>query len=157
MTISVRQHIRIARPSRDLAAAERFWVRGLGLDVLHRSEPGPARGGGEEYALLMAGRRGAGWHLELARDEERPLEPAPGEDDLLVIYLDGPVPDDLVARLEEHGGRRVPARNPYWDAWGVTVQDPDGYRLVLCTRDWVDDEMPGHRHGGGPEESQQTL
>ncbi|SCK51895.1 Catechol 2,3-dioxygenase [Streptomyces sp. WMMB 714] len=142
MTISVRNHIRIARPSRDLAAAERFWAGGLGLDVLYRGEPGPARGGGEEYALLMVGPRGGGWHLELARDEERPLEPTPGEDDLLVIYLDAPVPEETVAKLEEHGGRRVPARNPYWDTWGVTVQDPDGYRLVLCTRGWVDDEGP---------------
>ena len=26
--------------------------------------------------------------------------------------------------------------NPYWNEWGVTVEDPDGYRLVLCTRGW---------------------
>ncbi|MGV9639711.1 hypothetical protein [Streptomyces sp. NPDC003514] len=26
--------------------------------------------------------------------------------------------------------------NPYWNKWGVTVEDPDGYRLVLCTRAW---------------------
>ncbi|MFB7464092.1 hypothetical protein ACFCZ1_11435 [Streptomyces sp. NPDC056224] len=22
----------------------------------------------------------------------------------------------------------------HWDEWGVTVEDPDGYRLVLCSR-----------------------
>ncbi|MFD7700951.1 VOC family protein, partial [Streptomyces caelestis] len=26
--------------------------------------------------------------------------------------------------------------NPYWDTWGVTLQDPDGYLLVLSTRTW---------------------
>jgi len=34
------------------------------------------------------------------------------------------------------GGRRVPARNPYWETWGLTVEDPDGYRLVLSHRRW---------------------
>jgi hypothetical protein len=29
-------HLRIARPSHDLRASERFWVEGLGLDVLFR-------------------------------------------------------------------------------------------------------------------------
>lgn len=52
-----------------------------------------------------------------------------------MVYLGEPVPDPLVARLEEHGGRRVPAHNACWDTWGVTVEDPDGYRLVLSTRD----------------------
>ncbi|MHB8296804.1 MAG: VOC family protein, partial [Acidimicrobiales bacterium] len=27
-------------------------------------------------------------------------------------------------------------RNPYWDRWGVTIEDPDGYRLVLSHRTW---------------------
>ncbi|MFG1905269.1 hypothetical protein [Kribbella sp. NPDC048928] len=39
---------------------------------------------------------------------------------------------DLVAT----GGTVVPARNPYWDTWGVTIADPDSYRLVLCSRSW---------------------
>ena len=54
--------------------------------------------------------------------------------DLLVEFGDMPV---LVARLEAHGGMRVPAINPYWDTWGVTITDPDGYRLVLCQRTWT--------------------
>lgn len=68
---------------------------------------------------------------------ERTADAPPTEEDLLVIYLDGPVPDDLVARLETHGGTRVLSPNPYWNEWGVTVEDPDGYRLVLCTRAWA--------------------
>ncbi|OEV10400.1 VOC family protein [Streptomyces nanshensis] len=138
-----RHHIRIARPSGDLAAAERFWVDGLGMDVLHRTPPPPPDGPGEPpaagdggNALLMAGWPDAGWHLEFAHDPRDPVTPVPTEEDLLVIYLDGPVPADLVGRLEECGGTRVTARNPYWERWGVTVEDPDGYRLVLSTRGW---------------------
>ncbi|TXS05153.1 VOC family protein [Streptomyces sp. col6] len=126
-------HIRIARPSRDLAVAERFWVSGLGLDVLyqHAADGTPGRS-----SLLMVGWPDAGWHLELVHDPAAALEPRPTAEDLLVVYLGEPVPDALVERLEQHGGKRVPAHNPYWDTWGVTVRDPDGYLLVLSTRTW---------------------
>ncbi|GAA4896175.1 VOC family protein [Streptomyces coeruleoprunus] len=126
-------HVRIARPTRDLAVAERFWAEGLGLSVLYRAEAGGVPG---EHDLLMVGYPDASWHLELVHEEGRPLEPTPTVEDLLVLYLDGPVPDELVARLEAHGGQRVASPNPYWNTWGVTVEDPDGYRLVLCTRGW---------------------
>jgi hypothetical protein len=52
------------------------------------------------------------------------------------LYLGAPVDDALVERLVTAGGRVVPARNPYWDRWGVTIADPDGYRLVLSHRTW---------------------
>ncbi|MFI7102157.1 VOC family protein [Streptomyces sp. NPDC050161] len=125
-------HLRIARPSRDLAAAERFWCAGLGLAVLFRhTSDGP------EHSLLMAGWPDASWHLELTHDPAGADVTGGTPDDLLVVYLEGPVPDDLVARLERCGGRQVTAHNPYWDTWGVTLEDPDGYRLVLCRRAWA--------------------
>ncbi|GAA1391515.1 VOC family protein [Kitasatospora putterlickiae] len=125
-------HIRVARPSRDLAAAERFYADGLGLTVLWRStERAPG-----EHDLLMVGPSGGGWHFELTHDPEHPIEPAPTVDDLFVVYLGAPVDEALVRHLEDAGGTRVPAHNPYWDEYGVTVADPDGYRLVLCVRDW---------------------
>lgn len=126
-------HIRIARPSRDLDAAAAFWTEGLGLDVLWRTT---ADGTSGHHSLLMVGWPDAAWHLELTHDPAAPVEPRPTADDLLVVYLDGDVPADLLARLEAHGGTRVPAHNPYWDEWGVTVRDPDGYLLVLSTRSW---------------------
>ncbi|WP_069884897.1 VOC family protein [Streptomyces luteocolor] len=133
MPVNGQSHIRIARPSRDLAAAERFWVDGLGLDVVYRAEGGGAPG---EHDLLMVGWPDASWHLELVHEAAAPVQPRPTEEDLLVAYVDGEVPEALVARLEEHGGTRVLSPNPYWNEWGVTVEDPDGYRLVLSTRAW---------------------
>ena len=121
-------HVLIARPSRDLLVAERFWTEGLGLDVLCRVAP-TSEG---EQALLMVGRPRATWHLELVEDQQ--VGPRPTEEDLLVLSLDGPVPDALVRQLCEAGGRPVGSRNPYW---GVTIEDPDGYRLVLCRRGWT--------------------
>ncbi|UED85498.1 VOC family protein [Streptomyces profundus] len=125
--------LRIARPSLDLAAARRFWVDGLGLSVLYEHE---ADGTPGQHALLMVGWPDAGWHLELTYDPGAPTEPTPTPEDLLVVYLAEPVPEELIVALERAGGARVPAHNPYWDTWGVTLQDPDGYRLVLSTRDW---------------------
>ncbi|MGY0006141.1 VOC family protein [Micromonospora sp. I033] len=148
MPLSADTHVRVARPSHDLAA-ERFWADGLGLDVLYR---GAADGPGE-HDLVMLGWPGAGWHLELVGGGEPAVAPSPTAEDLFVLYLDGPVDDELADRLERAGGTRVSA-GPYWDlrqlqlgasdaaprpgaaGWGVTFADPDGYRLVLCTRTW---------------------
>lgn len=129
-------HVRIARPSRDLGAAERFWISGLGLDVLYRHTADAAPDAPGHHSLLMAGWRDAAWHLELVHDPAAPVEPRPTPEDLLVVYLGEAVPESLVERLERHGGTRVPAHNPYWDTWGVTLRDPDGYLLVLSNRDW---------------------
>jgi catechol 2,3-dioxygenase-like lactoylglutathione lyase family enzyme len=125
-------HVRIARPSRDLRRTERFWVDGLGLDVLYRADSS-AEGG---HALLMAGWPGAAWHLEFVDDREGETPAAPTEEDLLVLYLDGGVEEGAINRLVDAGGTRVVSRNPYWDHGGVTIADPDGYRLVLTSRSW---------------------
>jgi len=125
-------HVRIARPSRDLQASERFWVDGLGLDVLYRV--GSSAEGG--HALLMVGWPEAAWHLELVSDPGGETPATPTEEDLLVLYLNGEVDAGVIGRLVEAGGSRVASRNPYWDDGGVTIADPDGYRLVLTSRSW---------------------
>lgn len=131
MVINPEAHIRIARPSLDLAAAKHFYVDGLGLSVLYEEPHSPGHS-----ALLMVGMPAASWHLELTHQAESSISPQPTEDDLLVLYLAMPIPADLIASLEEAGGTRVPAHNSYWDQWGITIADPDKYRLVLCTRSW---------------------
>ncbi|MFX4291606.1 VOC family protein [Streptomyces bohaiensis] len=125
--------IRIGRPSLDLDAAERFYVGGLGLAVLYRATGRPEAG---ERDLLMVGPEGAAWHLELTASEHDVVVPAPTSEDLLVVYLGKPVSETFVARVIEHGGTVVPSHNPYWDRQGVTLADPDGYRVVLTERRW---------------------
>lgn len=78
----------------------------------------------------------APWHLELVDDPEAAATSRPGPEDLLVIYLGRPADQVLLDRIADAGGRRVASRNPYWDRLGMTVADPDGYRLVLSERTW---------------------
>ncbi len=48
--IDPKASIRLARPTRDLAAAERFYVQGLGLEAIYRAAGGPG-----EHDLDMLG------------------------------------------------------------------------------------------------------
>ncbi|WP_324616112.1 VOC family protein [Streptomyces sp. NRRL F-5727] len=73
----------------------------------------------------------------ITRGPAAPLDPTPTADDLFVVYLGKPPDEALVERLVAAGGSRVASHTPYWDAYGVVVEDPDGYRLVLCARSWT--------------------
>jgi hypothetical protein len=41
-----------------------------------------------------------------------------------------------VRRRHDVGASFVASSNPHWDEHGVTLEDPDGYRLVLQRADW---------------------
>lgn len=93
----------------------------------------------------MLGYPKGAWHLELvsaAGDKDFPVA-APTDEDLLVLYLDGKIGAAAVDRLVEKGGQKVKARNAYWEECGVTVADPDGYRVVLTVRAWENAELGG--------------
>jgi catechol 2,3-dioxygenase-like lactoylglutathione lyase family enzyme len=124
-------HVRIARPTDDLAAVIRFYRDGLGLDVLAEFA------GHDGFDGVMLGRPGAAYHLEFTRAAGHPAGRAPTQDNLLVFYL----PDEeafqaAVARMVQAGHTPVPAFNPYWDRQGRTYEDPDGYRVVLQNSAW---------------------
>ena len=72
---------------------------GLNLEVLYRTGA-DAEGG---HALLMLGWPQAAWHLELVEDSEQETPPAPTEEDLLVLYLGGPIDDEVIDRLVRPG------------------------------------------------------
>lgn len=139
-------HIRIARPTKDISKAELFYIDGLGMEVLYRVIPNDATQAADEHVddLVMVGWPSASWHLELVLDHSQDAAhaclPQPTAEDLLVVYLDGPVDRIALTRLVDAGGKQVRPKNPYWDLWGVTVEDADGYRIVLSQRRWVNEE-----------------
>ena len=124
-------HLRIARPTDNLAAVVAFYRDGLGFEVLYEFADHDGFDG------VMLGHAGAAYHLEFTRKVGHTVGRAPTEDNLLVFYL----PDEAewraaVARLEKAGHLPVKAFNPYWDKKGKTFEDPDGYRVVLQNARW---------------------
>jgi catechol 2,3-dioxygenase-like lactoylglutathione lyase family enzyme len=124
-------HLRVARPTDDLAAVVKFYRDGLGFEVLYEFKDHDGFDG------VMLGRKGAAYHLEFTRKKGHTAGKAPTDDHLLVFYL----PDEAgwraaVARLEGAGHKAVRAFNPYWDKMGRTFADPDGYRVVLQNAAW---------------------
>ncbi len=125
-------HLRVARPTDDLAALVRFYCDGLGLEVLSEFA------GHDGFDGVMLGRRGGTYHLEFTRRHGHRAGRAPTDDNLLVFYLpDAAAWRQAVARMEAAGYTPVPAINPYWDRGGKTFADPDGYRVVLQNASWA--------------------
>ncbi len=124
-------HLRVARPTDNLAAVVAFYRDGLGFEVLYEFADHDGVDG------VMLGHKGAAYHLEFTRKRGHTVGRAPTEDNLLVFYL----PDEAewqgaITRLELAGHQPVKAFNPYWDRNGKTFADPDGYRVVLQNAAW---------------------
>jgi catechol 2,3-dioxygenase-like lactoylglutathione lyase family enzyme len=117
---------RIARPTDKLAEVVRFYCEGLGLKKI---------GGFENhagYSGVMIGLPDNKYHLEFTEHEEGNPCPAPTKDNLLVFYIpEKEAIDKIVERLATMGYNEVAPENPYWQAQGVTIEDPDGWRIVL--------------------------
>ena len=128
----VTPHLRIARPTDDIAALLPFYRDGLGFEVLSQFT------GHDGFDGVMLGHPEAPWHLEFTHAHGHAAGRAPTQDNLLVLYL--PDTDDwhaAVARMAQAGFAPVAAFNPYWDRNGVTYQDADGYRVVLQNASWA--------------------
>lgn len=117
---------RIARPTRKFAEVIRFYMEGIGLKKIGGFE---AHNG---YDGIMLGLPGHAYHLEFTtREDEGPCE-APTKDNLLVFYIpDGDRMEEIVSRLAEMGYDPVEPENPYWKEKGITIEDPEGWRVVL--------------------------
>ncbi len=125
------QHLRVARPSDDLAALVAFYRDALGFELLGSFEDHAGFDG------VMLGHPEQPYHLEFTRERGARTGRAPSPEHVLVFYLaDDAAWDDAVARLARAGAAPVPSHNPYWDEHGLTVEDPDGYRVVLHRGSW---------------------
>jgi catechol 2,3-dioxygenase-like lactoylglutathione lyase family enzyme len=125
-------HLRLARPSRDLGAAKRFYTQALDFQVLAEFADHDGFDG------VMLGYPGWTWHLELTRRRSVPVDPRPTDEDLLVLYLpDRAAWHDAVRRCRAYGASPVASSNPWWDERGITFEDTDGYRIVLEQGEWA--------------------
>ena len=124
-------HLRIVRPSDDLAGNLKFYRDGLGFEVLTEFK------NHDGFDAVILGHRKAAYHLAFVHKVGHKAGRAPSEDNLLVFYVpDADAWTQAVARLEDLGHAPVKAFNPYWDKKGKTFEDPDGYRVVLQHASW---------------------
>lgn len=80
----------------------------------------------------MIGLPNVGYHLEFTAHVDGSPCPAPTRDNLLVLYIpNSETIRHITERLELMGYPEVEPENPYWAEQGITIEDPDGWRLVL--------------------------
>ncbi len=119
--------VRIARQTERMDEVVAFYREGLGLPELTRFVDH------DGYNGVMLDLPGTGAHLEFT-STPHVAAPSPHVEDLLVLYVDTwEVVDRLVSAA---GVSAVPSANPYWDRVGVTILDPDGFRVVLVAGSW---------------------
>ncbi|GGE33154.1 hypothetical protein GCM10011391_09750 [Pullulanibacillus camelliae] len=118
--------LRIARPTNQFDDVVRFYQEGLGLKVVAAFE------GHQGYKGKVFGLPDPHYQLEFTEHENGSPCPAPTKDNLLVLYMsDRQARNAIVERLAAMGYPSVPPENPYWEKSGVTIEDPDGWRVVL--------------------------
>ena len=123
--------MRVARPSRDLAATEVFYRQALGMERL---------GGFEDhdgFDGVMLGFAGGTHHLEFTLHRHSPVKPQPTPEDVIVFYIHNRNEwKQAIEKIESRGHKAVPSHNPFWDKNGKTFLDPDGYRIVIQNASW---------------------
>ncbi|QFG01171.1 VOC family protein [Psychrobacillus glaciei] len=118
--------IRIARPTHQIKEVTKFYCEGLGLKKIGSFS------GHNGYDGVMIGLPNADYHLEFTQHEDGSPCPAPTKDNLLVFYMPNLEEIELIQnRLKVMGYDTVSPENPYWEKSGITIEDPDGCRIVL--------------------------
>ena len=119
--------LRIARHTEQLEELVRFYRDGLGLREI----------GGftdhDDYFGVFLEVPGTRAHLELTAGGDHGA-PAPHPESLIVLYLGDH--DAVQAVLDRLHTTPVSPANPYWADHGTTVEDPDGFRVVLVPESW---------------------
>jgi catechol 2,3-dioxygenase-like lactoylglutathione lyase family enzyme len=119
--------VRFARHTNRLDACVAFWRDRLGLPELFRFSEHAG------YSGVILDLPGTGAHLELTAGGDH-APPPPHPESLVVLYLgDWEAVRARAAMLESEP---VASANPYWDRYGLTFEDPDGFRVVLVADEW---------------------
>ena len=124
--------VRIARPTDQFEEVIEFYKNGLGLTEIQQFK------GSRGYEGVIFGLPDANYHLEFTRHIDGSPCPAPTKDNLLVFYImDKNEIKKMTDRLQKMGYKEVEPENGYWKEQGVTIEDPDGWRIVLMNRSYT--------------------
>lgn len=90
------------------------------------------------YKGVTLGLPNTNYHLEFTTHIEGSPCPSPTKDNLLVFYIENKQEINNVAtRIKNLGYPEVAPENTYWEELGVTIEDPDGWRIVLMNRSYT--------------------
>jgi catechol 2,3-dioxygenase-like lactoylglutathione lyase family enzyme len=120
--------VRFARHTERLEDVIGFYRDGLGLPEIGRFE------NHDGYDGVFLAVPGTDAHLEFTSGGHGDV-PSPHPETLLVLYLGSA--NALKEICERVDGQPVEPANPYWKQHGVTLIDPDGFRVVLVARSWT--------------------
>ncbi|HWK21667.1 MAG TPA: VOC family protein [Ureibacillus sp.] len=124
--------VRVARPTDQIEELERFYCTGIGLEKIGSFT------GHRGYTGLLIGLPDASYHLEFTQHIEGSPCPALSKDNLLVFYIPNQNAINTIKnRLQEMGYPEVEPENKYWEEKGVTIEDPDRWRIVLMNTDGI--------------------
>jgi len=125
-------HFRVARHTDKLEEIKFFYIELIGLKLMGEFDH-------QGYQGAFIGEKNQTWHLEYTQSKEKPIHIS-DDDDLLVFYLgDNETYYECIKRIEKSGLKSVTAKNLYWDQWGKTFLDPDGFRVVISHREWTNE------------------
>lgn len=123
------QHFRVARHTKNIDKVKDFYTRLVGLRLLYEFNH-------DGYIGVMLGQKEDNWHLEFTMSDKEPKH-CSDEEDVLVFYFDNDKKYiEVLERFKFEGIDPVESANPYWDVYGRTYIDPDGYRVVMCHKEW---------------------
>ena len=124
--------VRVARPTDQIEELEKFYCDGVGLEKIG------SFAGHRGYRGLLIGMPDSSYHLEFTQHDDGSPCPAPSKDNLLVFYMPNQNSIDAIAkRLMNMGYPEVAPENGYWEEKGVTIEDPDGWRIVLMNTNGI--------------------
>lgn len=123
--------IRMARPTDNLDLVSQMYIKGLGFEILARFE------NHQEFDGIVLGHDDWPYHLEFTHHRGSVAGKCPTRDNLLVFYIpDKKTWNETNDSIIAAGFKMVSSFNPYWDRFGRTYEDCDGYRVVLQNTQW---------------------
>jgi hypothetical protein len=119
--------LRIARATNDLYKISKMYTEGLNFQVLGSFQNHAGFDG------VMLGKLGVDYHFEFTQEQSRQAPLSHSEESLIVFYTgDLQTNESYKNQMIKAGFKVVKSHNPYWDQNGVTLEDLEGYRIVLC-------------------------
>ncbi len=123
--------MRVARATNLLKQISEMYQTGLELSVLGSFNDHAGFDG------VILGKENFPYHFEFTQQNGFQAPPSHSAESLIVFYIPNLTDwENQKNKMLQAGFKLAASHNPYWDAHGCTLIDPENYRIVLCKMDW---------------------